>query len=75
MATMARRGRPPLPWRNKIVGFNLHPNVDALIGTLAAEAGTDRSRWLTLVVAEKSGVPIESLLVPDDNQEVLQKPA
>ncbi|MBF6410856.1 hypothetical protein [Nocardia farcinica] len=62
-----------LSYSRKTYGFKLHENVDKLIDELAAaETGGDRSRLLTLLVCERRGVPVDEILVPDeDGQESL----
>ncbi|WP_280405556.1 hypothetical protein [Nocardia brasiliensis] len=62
-----------LSYTRKTYGFKLHGNVDKLIDELAAaETGGDRSRLLTLLVCERRGVPVDEILVPDEqNQESL----
>ncbi|MFI5783775.1 hypothetical protein [Nocardia sp. NPDC051570] len=70
---MGRRGPDPLPYRRIPVTLKLHRNVDALLDQLAGEEGVARSAYVTAVLAEKAGVTVDSLLVPDnDDQEVLR---
>jgi hypothetical protein len=71
---MGRRGPAPLPYKRIPVTLKLHRNVDALLDQLAGDEGVARSAYVTAVLAEKAGVTIDSLLVPDD-QEVLSVPA
>ncbi len=58
-----------LKYTPKTYGFKLHKNVDKLIDDLAAAHGGDRSRWLTMVVSEMSGIPVEDILVPEDKNQ------
>ncbi|SUD49555.1 Uncharacterised protein [Nocardia otitidiscaviarum] len=69
-------GKKQLPYTRKTFGFKLHPNVDKLIDDLAAQkTGGDRSRWLTLMVSEQSGTPVDELLVPDDKNQTAMPPS
>lgn len=64
---MARRGPKPKPYSTIPVSFQLHENVDAMIDKLAD--GMHRNAFLTQLVAEKAGVKVEELLVPNRNND------
>lgn len=70
---MARRGRPPKPYKPVAVTLKLHPNVDSLIDDLAGDM--ERSAYITHLLAQTAGKKVEDLLVPTTNQEVLGKTA
>lgn len=66
---MGRRGPAPRPYKTVTATVRLHRNVDALLNQLAEAEGVTRSAFVTALLAETAGVPLESLLVPDNETE------
>lgn len=67
---MARRGRKPKPYSTIPVSFQLHENVDDAIDRLAYELRMPRNAVITMLVADRRGVKVEDLLVPNrDNDD------
>ncbi|MBF6278063.1 hypothetical protein ACH498_25050 [Rhodococcus erythropolis] len=64
-----------LPYRQKVVGLRVHPNVDVLLDELAEQADMNRNAYFTALIAEKAGKTLEEILTPDDDQEALGKTA
>lgn len=74
---MARRGPKPKPYSTIPVSFQLHENVDDQIDRLAYKLKIPRNALITQLVADRAGLKVEDLLVPnrDNDQGELRESA